>query len=103
MSVLVASPQQPLHDGALSQAAPPALGCLTPLRRSADCMPDIGFYHPLIVHFAIALSIVGVLLRWISFTGAAKFAGPAAAALLLLGTGAAVVAARSGGDASVDV
>ena len=66
-------------------------------------MPDIGFYHPLIVHFAIALSIVGVLLRWISFTGAAKFAGPAAAALLLLGTGAAVVAARSGGDASVNV
>jgi uncharacterized membrane protein len=66
-------------------------------------MPDIGFYHPLIVHFAIALAIVGVLFRWIAFTGTAKFAGPAAAALLLLGTGAAVVAAQSGSDASVDV
>src|SRR4029077_14387089 len=66
-------------------------------------MPDIGFYHPLIVHFAIALAIIGVLFRWISFTGAAKFAGPAGAALLALGTGAAVVAAHSGSDASVDV
>ena len=66
-------------------------------------MPDVGFYHPLIVHFAIALAIVGVLFRWISFTGAVKFAGPAAAALLLLGTAAAVVAAQSGSDASVDV
>jgi uncharacterized membrane protein len=66
-------------------------------------MFDIGFYHPLIVHFAIALAIVGVLFRWMAFTGAAKFAGPAAAALLLLGTAAAVVAAQSGSDASVDV
>ena len=66
-------------------------------------MPDFGFYHPLIVHFAIALTIVGVLFRWITFTGAVKFAGPAAAALLLLGTAAAVVAAQSGSDASVDV
>jgi len=66
-------------------------------------MPDIGFYHPLIVHFAIALAIVGVLFRWVSFTGTAKFTGPAGAALLLLATAAAVVAARSGNDASVDV
>jgi len=66
-------------------------------------MSDIGFYHPLIVHFAIALAIVGVFFRWISFTPVAKFAGPAAAALLLLGTAAAVVAAQSGSDASVDV
>jgi len=66
-------------------------------------MSDIGFYHPLIVHFAIALAIVGVFFRWISFTPVAKFAGPAAAALLLLGTAAAVVAAQSGSGASVDV
>src|SRR5579862_2769819 len=66
-------------------------------------MPDIGFYHPLIVHFVIALAMVGVLSRWISFTGAAKFTGPAAVALLLLGTVAAVVAARSGNDASIAV
>ena len=66
-------------------------------------MSDIGFYHPLIVHFVIALAIVGVLFRWSSFTGAATFTGPAAAALLLLGTAAAVVAVRSGSDASIDV
>jgi uncharacterized membrane protein len=66
-------------------------------------MSDIGFYHPLIVHFVIALAIVGVLLRWISFTGVLKFTGPAAAALLLAGTAAAVVAARSGSDASIAV
>jgi uncharacterized membrane protein len=64
-------------------------------------MSDIGFYHPLIVHFVIALAIVGVLSRWISFTGSAKFTGPAAVALLLLGTIAAIVAARSGNDASI--
>jgi uncharacterized membrane protein len=66
-------------------------------------MSDIGFYHPLIVHFVIALAIVGVLFRWASFTGAAAFTGPAATVLLLLGTAAAVVAVQSGSDASIDV
>lgn len=66
-------------------------------------MPDIGFSHPLIVHFAIALGMVGVLFRWISFTGTARFTGPAATVLLLLGTLAAIVAARSGSDASIAV
>jgi uncharacterized membrane protein len=66
-------------------------------------MSDIGFYHPLIVHFVIALAIAGVLFRWTSFTGAATFTGPAAAALLLLGTAAGVVAVWSGSDASIDV
>jgi uncharacterized membrane protein len=66
-------------------------------------MSDIGFYHPLIVHFVVALATVGVLLRWISFTGIAKFTGPAAAALLLVGTAAAVAAVRSGSDASIAV
>lgn len=66
-------------------------------------MADIGFYHPLIVHFVIALAIIGVLFRWVSFTGSLKFTGPAAAALLLLATAAAVVAARSGSDASIAV
>src|SRR6185295_9693460 len=66
-------------------------------------MSDIGFYHPLIVHFVIALAMVGVLFRWVSFTGKANFTGPAAAALLLFGTVAAIVAARSGNDASIAV
>jgi uncharacterized membrane protein len=66
-------------------------------------MSDVGFYHPLVVHFAIALALVGILFRWASFTGAAPFTGSAATALLLLGTGAAVIAVRSGSDASIDV
>ncbi len=66
-------------------------------------MPDIGFYHPLIVHFAIGLVMVGVLFRWISFSGRALFTGPAAAALIFLGTAAAVAAAWSGNAAHVAV
>ncbi len=66
-------------------------------------MLDIGFYHPLVVHFAIGLVMVGVLFRWISFSGRASFAGPAAAALIFLGTAAAVAAAWSGNDAHVAV
>src|SRR3989442_13820018 len=66
-------------------------------------MLDIGFYHPLIVHFAIGLVMVGVLFRWISFSGRALFTGPAAAALIFLGTAAAVAASGSGNDAHVAV
>lgn len=62
-------------------------------------MPNIGFYHPQIVHFAVALLAVGVLFRWISLTGKAVFTRPAAATLLLMGTLAAVAAARSGDEA----
>jgi uncharacterized membrane protein len=66
-------------------------------------MPDIGFYHPIVIHFAIGLLAVGVLFRWISLTGRAAFAGPAAASLILLATVATVVAAQSGEDAHVAV
>src|SRR5262249_45952254 len=66
-------------------------------------MPDIGFYHPLIVHFAIALVMIGVLFRWVSFSGRAPFTGPAAAVLIFLGTAAAVAAAWSGNDAHIAV
>lgn len=52
--------------------------------------------HPQVVHFVIALLFVGVLARWVSLTGRAPFTGPAAAALLLVGTGAAVLAVQSG-------
>jgi hypothetical protein len=41
-------------------------------------MPNIGVYHPAIVHFAVALLVVGVIFRWISLTGRAAFTGPAA-------------------------
>jgi len=62
-------------------------------------MPNIGAYHPIIVHFAIALLVVGVIFRWISLTGRAPFSGPAAATLLILGAVAAFLAVHSGTDA----
>jgi uncharacterized membrane protein len=62
-------------------------------------MPNIGEYHPVIVHFAIALVVTGVIFRWISLSGRAAFTGPAAATLLLVGALATVVAVQSGTDA----
>jgi uncharacterized membrane protein len=62
-------------------------------------MPNIGAYHPIIVHFAIALLIFGVIFRWVSLTGRAPFTGPAAATLLILGAAAAFLAVHSGTDA----
>ena len=62
-------------------------------------MPNIAIYHPPIVHFAIALLIMGAVFRWVSLSGRAAFTGPAAAVLLLLGTLAAAAAVRSGTQA----
>src|SRR5574341_900959 len=62
-------------------------------------MPDIGVYHPAIVHFAVALLVAGVIFRWLSLSGRAAFTGPAAATLLLLGTIAALLAVHSGTNA----
>jgi uncharacterized membrane protein len=66
-------------------------------------MPDIGFYHPIVIHFAIGFLTVGVLFRWLALTGRADFAGPAAACVILLATMAILVAAWSGEDAHVAV
>ena len=62
-------------------------------------MPDIGIYHPAIVHFAVALLVVGAMFRWVSLSGRAAFTAPAASVLLLLGTLAAAAAVHSGLDA----
>jgi uncharacterized membrane protein len=62
-------------------------------------MPDIASFHPQIVHFAIALLLAGVVMRWISLTGKVAFAGPAATTALLCGAVAAVLAATSGTQA----
>ena len=65
-------------------------------------MPElgaIGHYHPQVVHFVVALAIVGVLLRLVSLTGRLAFAGPAAATLILLSAAASVVAVASGDQA----
>ena len=66
-------------------------------------MPDLGFYHPIVIHFAIGLLTGGVLLRGLSLARRGAFAGPAAAALILLATAATLVAAQSGEDAHVAV
>ncbi|HZW50519.1 MAG TPA: DUF2231 domain-containing protein [Rudaea sp.] len=65
-------------------------------------MPDIGSLHPQVVHFVVALLLVGVLARIVSLIPLGprwSFTNGMAAALILLGTGAAVVAVQSGLDA----
>jgi uncharacterized membrane protein len=62
-------------------------------------LPDIGFFHPQIVHFVIALLIVGVAFRIVALTGRLQFTGPAATTLILIGTMASVLAVQSGTDA----
>lgn len=61
-------------------------------------MPDIGYYHPQIVHFVIAGLSLGILFRWLSVTGKFPWADRAATWILLLGTVAAVFAVMSGTD-----
>jgi uncharacterized membrane protein len=62
-------------------------------------MPNIGFAHPYVVHFVIGLLVVGVVFRVLSLTGKMPWTNQAAAALILLGTIAAVIGVRSGDDA----
>ena len=62
-------------------------------------MPNVAVFHPQVVHFTIALLGLGVVFRLISFAGLARFTGPAATTLLLLGTLAAVASVKSGTDA----
>lgn len=62
-------------------------------------MPNLAFYHPAIVHFAVALLSVGVFLRWVSLLGKWDWTRHAAAFLLLAGTAGAVAAVQSGNDA----
>jgi uncharacterized membrane protein len=59
-------------------------------------MPEIGTFHPQIVHFVVAGLLLGCLFRWASLTGKVPFADHAATVILLLGTGAAVFAVMSG-------
>lgn len=69
---------------------------------------DLGPLHPIVVHFAIALLVAGVLFRLASLVGTQllggrlAFAGPTACVLLLAGTTAAYVATESGEAASGD-
>lgn len=69
-------------------------------------MPDLASLHPEIVHFVIALLIIGVLARVASIIpgGTTRaFLGPMAAILIFLGTAAAIVAVESGDEAHESV
>lgn len=62
-------------------------------------MPSIAVFHPQIVHFAVALLVIGVVFRLLAFTERLAFASHAASALILIGTLATVLAVQSGTDA----
>lgn len=62
-------------------------------------MPSLAALHPQVVHFVVALTIVGVLFRWLSLVVRQAWLPTAAAVLVVLGTVAAVAAVRSGVDA----
>jgi uncharacterized membrane protein len=62
-------------------------------------MPNIAALHPQIVHFVVALGLLGVLLRVVSLLGKGAWLNPAAATLLILAAGAGVLAQESGLDA----
>ncbi len=62
-------------------------------------MPSIAALHPQVVHFVVALIIVGVAFRWLSLVIHQAWLPTAAAALVALGTLASVAAVRSGTDA----
>lgn len=62
-------------------------------------MPNIGYFHPQIVHFVIVLLFVGVGARWLAIWGRWPWMAPAATTLLLSGTLAAVLAVTSGDQA----
>ena len=61
-------------------------------------MPDLGPFHPILVHFVVALGVVGVALRLVSLTGRLGWTRPAATLLLLIAAGASVAAVQSGQD-----
>jgi uncharacterized membrane protein len=52
--------------------------------------------HPQVVHFVVALGLVGMVLRLISLTGRARWTRPAGAVLLILAAIASVAAVKSG-------
>lgn len=62
-------------------------------------MPSLAAFHPQVVHFVVALLVVGVGFRWLSVATKAAWLSPAALALIALATLASLVAVRSGQDA----
>lgn len=62
-------------------------------------MPSVASFHPQIVHFVVALIVVGVAFRGASLVVRQAWLPMAAAVLIALGTAASVAAVRSGIDA----
>ncbi len=62
-------------------------------------MPSLAALHPQVVHFVVALAIVGVAFRWVSLFVRQAWLPTAAAVLVVLAAGAGFVAVRSGTDA----
>jgi len=59
----------------------------------------MGALHPLVVHFTIALAVIGVAFRLISLFGRPAFVSPAATTLLILAAVSSIVSAQSGAAA----
>jgi uncharacterized membrane protein len=62
-------------------------------------MPDIGYFHPQLVHFAVVLGVLGVILRIVSLTGKLAWTGPAARAILIAAGLVGYLTAESGHQA----
>lgn len=62
-------------------------------------MPNLGVFHPQVVHFVIALLIVGVLFRVLALFKPSSWLNPAATALIVLGAVASYAAVQTGDDA----
>jgi uncharacterized membrane protein len=62
-------------------------------------MPNIASLHPQVVHFVIALGLLGVAFRIISLLWQKSWLNPAAATLLILGGIAGLLGEKSGMDA----
>lgn len=62
-------------------------------------MPNLGEFHPQVVHFVIALLIVGVGFRVLALFKPQTWLSPAATALIVLGACASYAAVKTGTDA----
>jgi uncharacterized membrane protein len=62
-------------------------------------MPNIGAFHPQVVHFVVAGLLLGLPIYWLGFLRRPAFLRPMASVLLLVGTVASFAAVKSGTDA----
>lgn len=62
-------------------------------------MPNLGAFHPQVVHFVVASLVLGLPIYWLGFLRRPAFFRPMASVLLLVGTVATFAAVKSGTDA----